>query len=210
MPRKFTEEQRREASVISRKMWKNRTKYGQNAIGKRFGTLTVIAAPTAGSPNYKTKCDCGKISQRVYIQNLAKIKNPTCLRCLKKRALEREVGQKAGGTRLLKRYPSGEVLILCLVCGKREVYHNRTWDYHKKKIEYGCRTCVLTRKRELGQTGKKISINGVSKNLAAIDKVTAEDIQRLAKEIFKTETLNLAIIGPYENIDNLKPLLEIK
>jgi hypothetical protein len=167
MPRKFTEEQRREASVISRKMWKNRTKYGQNAIGKRFGTLTVIAAPTAGSPNYKTKCDCGKISQRVYIQNLAKIKNPTCLRCLKKRALEREVGQKAGGTRLLKRYPSGEVLILCLVCGKREVYHNRTWDYHKKKIEYGCRTCVLTRKRELGQTGKKISINGVSKNLAA-------------------------------------------
>lgn len=46
--------------------------------------------------------------------------------------------------------------------------------------------------------------------LAAIDKVTAEDIQRLAKEIFKTETLNLAIIGPYENIDNLKPLLEIK
>jgi predicted Zn-dependent peptidase len=46
--------------------------------------------------------------------------------------------------------------------------------------------------------------------LAAIDKVTAEDIQRLAKEIFRTETLNLAIIGPYENIDNLKPLLEIK
>ncbi|MCJ7792467.1 MAG: insulinase family protein [Candidatus Marinimicrobia bacterium] len=35
--------------------------------------------------------------------------------------------------------------------------------------------------------------------MALIDQVTAEDIQRVAKDIFKSEKLNLAIIGPYRD-----------
>jgi len=46
--------------------------------------------------------------------------------------------------------------------------------------------------------------------LKTIDNVTAEDIRKLASQIFTTNNLNLAIIGPYENIDNLTTLLEIK
>jgi len=35
--------------------------------------------------------------------------------------------------------------------------------------------------------------------IKAIDKVTAEDIMRVAKDMFVTEKLNLAVIGPFKN-----------
>lgn len=40
-----------------------------------------------------------------------------------------------------------------------------------------------------------------------IDKVTAKDIQRVAKEIFKPEKLNLAVIGPFKQKERFKALL---
>jgi len=40
-----------------------------------------------------------------------------------------------------------------------------------------------------------------------IDKITPEDIQRVAKEVFTYNHLNLAIIGPFENKDKFKKLL---
>ena len=42
-----------------------------------------------------------------------------------------------------------------------------------------------------------------------IDKVTAKDIQDVAKEIFVPEKLNLAIIGKFKNQDNFRKLLKI-
>ncbi len=43
--------------------------------------------------------------------------------------------------------------------------------------------------------------------LEGIDKVTASDVQRVAKDIFKTKTLNLAVIGPHTNSAALLALL---
>lgn len=43
--------------------------------------------------------------------------------------------------------------------------------------------------------------------LKAVDKVTAADVQRVAKDIFKTSGLNLAIIGPHFDQGRLLPLL---
>jgi len=40
-----------------------------------------------------------------------------------------------------------------------------------------------------------------------IDKITPEDIQRVAKEVFTYNHLNLAIIGPFKNKDKFKKLL---
>jgi len=40
-----------------------------------------------------------------------------------------------------------------------------------------------------------------------IDKITPEDIQRVAKEVFTCNHLNLAIIGPFKNKDKFKKLL---
>lgn len=42
-----------------------------------------------------------------------------------------------------------------------------------------------------------------------IDKVTVDDIQRVAKDIFQENKLNLAIIGPHENEEEIKSWLKL-
>lgn len=42
-----------------------------------------------------------------------------------------------------------------------------------------------------------------------VDKVTAEDVRSVAKDIFKTETLNLAVIGPYKDEAKFRNLLHL-
>ena len=44
---------------------------------------------------------------------------------------------------------------------------------------------------------------------AKIDKVTANDIQKAAKEIFKPEKLNLTLIGPHKNKSEFQKLLKL-
>jgi predicted Zn-dependent peptidase len=45
--------------------------------------------------------------------------------------------------------------------------------------------------------------------MAGIDAVTSADLTRVARDIFKTERLNLAVIGPHTNRDSLSSLLKI-
>jgi predicted Zn-dependent peptidase len=45
--------------------------------------------------------------------------------------------------------------------------------------------------------------------LAAYDKVTAEDIQRLAQGLFTGDQLYLAAVGPFGNGDELGALLHL-
>lgn len=45
-------------------------------------------------------------------------------------------------------------------------------------------------------------------SMKLIDKVTPEDVQKVAKDIFKPEKLNLAIIGPYKDEGRFKKLLK--
>jgi predicted Zn-dependent peptidase len=44
---------------------------------------------------------------------------------------------------------------------------------------------------------------------AKIEAVTAEDIQRVAKDIFKPEKLNLALIGPFKDKNRFQRLLSL-
>ncbi len=53
------------------------------------------------------------------------------------------------------------------------------------------------------------SSEGIETFNAAIDAVTAEDVRRLAKRIFTTQNLNLALIGPHTNEAALSKLLKI-
>ena len=50
-------------------------------------------------------------------------------------------------------------------------------------------------------------VESVETILKKIDAVTADDIQHLAKQIFKEENLRLAMIGPFENEDHFTDLL---
>ena len=45
--------------------------------------------------------------------------------------------------------------------------------------------------------------------LAAIDAVTAEDVQRVAQEIIATNALRLALIGPFDDAERFEKLLAV-
>ena len=45
--------------------------------------------------------------------------------------------------------------------------------------------------------------------MSKIDEVNATDIKKVAGDIFKSETLNLAIIGPYKNKERFKKILSL-
>ena len=61
----------------------------------------------------------------------------------------------------------------------------------------------------VGQETARGSILKSAEIFKRIDQVTAEDILKVAKDIFKKEKLNLAIIGPHRNEAKLSKLLSI-
>ena len=46
--------------------------------------------------------------------------------------------------------------------------------------------------------------------IAALDKVTVEDLQRVAQDIIRQDRLNLALIGPFDDPDRFLKLLELE
>jgi hypothetical protein len=64
---------------------------------------------------------------------------------------------------------------------------------------------MLTQKRS--GTGRK-KIYTPEELFKKIDKVTSSDIQRVARDIFKSNKLNLAIIGPYKDEKKFLNLLK--
>jgi predicted Zn-dependent peptidase len=56
---------------------------------------------------------------------------------------------------------------------------------------------------------KKKKIMTPKEIFAKIDKVTASDIMRVAKDIFKERTLNLAVIGPHKDNKKLEKILKL-
>lgn len=59
------------------------------------------------------------------------------------------------------------------------------------------------------RTGKGRKVISPDEYLKAINKITAKDLKEVAKELFRTEKLNLAIIGPYEDERRFKKLLKL-
>jgi len=49
----------------------------------------------------------------------------------------------------------------------------------------------------------------LDEKFAKIEAVTANDIQRVAKDIFRPEKLNLALIGPFKDKKRFQKLLKI-
>ena len=68
----------------------------------------------------------------------------------------------------------------------------------KGTISFGLRDEVLEgRTREPGEV------------LAALDRVTLDDVHRVAQDIVREERLNLALIGPFDDPERFEPLLEL-
>jgi len=62
--------------------------------------------------------------------------------------------------------------------------------------------------RYTGQILLEKKIRTPEQAMRLFDKVTPEDIQRVAKDIFKSKNLNLAIIGPYKDETRFRKLLK--
>ena len=59
-----------------------------------------------------------------------------------------------------------------------------------------------------GQELMKREIKTLEEKIKEINKVRAEDIQKMAKVIFRTKNLNLAMIGPFKDDVKFKKILK--
>jgi len=56
----------------------------------------------------------------------------------------------------------------------------------------------------------KGKISTPKEKFSALEKVTSEDVRKVAREIFKDRGLNLALIGPFKNKNKFKEILKFK
>ena len=82
-------------------------------------------------------------------------------------------------------------------------------DFIKGKMVMGMESSDEVAMFHVGQELSRREILKMEDILAKINKVTVDDIQAVAQEIFLPERMNLAVIGPHKgNANSLKKLLE--
>jgi predicted Zn-dependent peptidase len=82
-------------------------------------------------------------------------------------------------------------------------------DYIKGKTVMGLEASDEVASFFIEQEIAKKRILTVAEIFSLIDKVSPNDILRVARKIFRTDRLNLAIIGPHKNSSNIAKLLKI-
>ncbi|HVM73877.1 MAG TPA: pitrilysin family protein [Candidatus Paceibacterota bacterium] len=83
-----------------------------------------------------------------------------------------------------------------------------------KAYAKGTRTLALETSDSVAEHAATSIINigkvrKLEETLGAIDRVTVDDIMRVAQDLFRTNVLNLAVIGPHTDADQLRKLLQI-
>jgi predicted Zn-dependent peptidase len=82
-------------------------------------------------------------------------------------------------------------------------------DYIKGKSVMGLEASDEVAMFLVGQAAKNKKIMMPEEIFVKIDKVTVSDILRVAKDIFREKTLNLAVIGPHRDTKKLQEILKI-
>jgi predicted Zn-dependent peptidase len=93
--------------------------------------------------------------------------------------------------------------------GVSEKELQRSKDFLKGKSVMGLESSDEVAMFFIDQELKKKNILTPDDIFKKIDAVTTRDIMRVARQIFKTETLNLAIIGPHKDGKKFEKLLKI-
>jgi predicted Zn-dependent peptidase len=83
-------------------------------------------------------------------------------------------------------------------------------DYIKGKMVMGMEASDEVAMFHVGQELTRREILKRAEIFARIDKVTPADILKIAKDIFRAEKLNLAIIGPHKNSEKLQKMLLLR
>jgi len=87
---------------------------------------------------------------------------------------------------------------------------NKAKDHIKGKMVLGLESSDSQASFYGSQELLKNEILSIEEIFKKIDKIRAKDIMRVAKDIFKDEKLNLAIIGPFEDNKQFKKILKFK
>jgi predicted Zn-dependent peptidase len=82
-------------------------------------------------------------------------------------------------------------------------------DFIKGKSVMGLESSDEVAMFFVGQAIKKRKIMTIQEIFTCIDKVTVSDILRVAKDIFRSNKLNLAVVGPYKSKKDLEKLLKL-
>jgi len=82
-------------------------------------------------------------------------------------------------------------------------------DYIKGKSVMGLESSNEVAMFFIEQEIKRQKILTIQEIFRRVDKISAEDILRVAKDIFQTKKLNLAVIGPHQNQKELEKLLKL-
>lgn len=85
----------------------------------------------------------------------------------------------------------------------------RAKDFIKGKCVMGFEASDEVAMFFIDQEMRKEKIMTMKEIFARIDKVTSDDILRVAKDIFKNNKLNLAVIGPHKNPEKLHKILKL-
>jgi len=93
--------------------------------------------------------------------------------------------------------------------GVSEKELQRSKDFIKGKSVMGLESSDEVAMFFIDQELKKKRISTPQEIFKKIDAVTTRDIMRVARLVFKTETLNLAIIGPHKNSKKFEKLLKL-
>ncbi len=90
--------------------------------------------------------------------------------------------------------------------GKKEL--KKAKEFLKGNLILSSENSVSVTESYLYQAILEKNIRDIEEKIKLINKVTANDIQRVAKDIFKPEKLNLAVIGPYKDEEKFLKLLK--
>jgi hypothetical protein len=158
--------------------WKERTLYGQNALGKKFGHLTVIRTPGNGGGNYTCRCDCGRVTTRNKKRLAKKGANLSCIECLKDRNAEALINRSRNGFTVTDYVKEDRKFqIRCDKCGTNQ-YKGRVslTGYLFKKEKPFCTLCSGRRiKNPFIYQEEARSLTGWAKELG----VTRERVRQL-------------------------------
>jgi len=82
-------------------------------------------------------------------------------------------------------------------------------DYIKGKTVMGLEATEAVAMFFSGQAVDREKILNLEEKFALIDKVDADDILRVARDIFQNKKLNLAIVGPHKNSKEFQKILNL-
>ena len=153
----------------------------------------------------------GGMSSRLFIEVRERRGLAYYLRCFPEFFTDSGFLMAQAGVKLEKIEEAIKVILSLFQGLKEKRVPSRELEKAKEFLKGGMILALENSQRVASRYANQILLEGKirtpEKAMELIDKVTSEDVQRVAREIFRFEKLNLAIIGPYRSREKFKNIL---